>query len=165
MYIYIIIKNKLELCEAFVWSAIWGVVSSNELILCSRGNSGSSFPAAGLMRANFIIVFYQIGLSSVFNAYLATTRLIGSNALKWKEIPQINFLQGTPVNWNAFQLTTSCWLRECQECAKLSSRQSVATLKNIKYKIYFDWFNTFLVTTWFHMCYFIAWCLHYYSTM
>ena len=29
-------------------------------------------------------------------------------------------------------------------------------LKNLKYKIYFDLFNTFLVTTWFHMCYFIA---------
>ena len=33
-----------------------------------------------------------------------------------------------------------CW---CQECAKLSSRQSVATLKNLKYKIDFDLFNTF----------------------
>ena len=39
---------------------------------------------------------------------------------------------------------------------KLSSRQRVATLKNLKYKIYFDWFNTFLVTTWFHMCHFIG---------
>uniref|UniRef100_A0A4W5MU75 P2X purinoceptor n=1 Tax=Hucho hucho TaxID=62062 RepID=A0A4W5MU75_9TELE len=36
---------------------------------------------------------------------------------------------------------------ECQECAKLSSRQRVATLKNLKYKIYIDLFNTFLVTT------------------
>ena len=48
------------------------------------------------------------------------------------------------------------WLRECQECAKLSSRQWVATLKNLKYKIFFDLCNTFLVTTWFHMCYFIV---------
>ena len=48
------------------------------------------------------------------------------------------------------------WLRECQECAKLSSRQRVATLKNLKSKIYFDFFNTFLVTTWFDMCYFIV---------
>ena len=48
------------------------------------------------------------------------------------------------------------WLRECQECANLSSRQMVATLKNLKYNIYFDLFNTFLVTTWFHMCYFIV---------
>ena len=48
------------------------------------------------------------------------------------------------------------WLRECQECAKLSSRQSMATLNNLKYKIHFDLFNTFLVTTWFHMCYFIV---------
>jgi hypothetical protein len=31
----------------------------------------------------------------------------------------------------------------CQECAKLSSRQRVATLKNLKYKIYLDLFNTF----------------------
>jgi hypothetical protein len=42
------------------------------------------------------------------------------------------------------------------ECAKMSSRQRVATLKNPKYKIYFDLFNTFLVTTWFHLCYFIV---------
>ena len=30
--------------------------NSNELILCSRGNSGSSLPVAVLMRASFIIV-------------------------------------------------------------------------------------------------------------
>ena len=35
------------------------------------------------------------------------------------------------------------WLRECQECAKLSSSQRVATLKNLKYKLHFDLFNTF----------------------
>ena len=29
--------------EAFIWTAIWGAVNSNERILCSRGNSGSSF--------------------------------------------------------------------------------------------------------------------------
>ena len=57
------------------------------------------------------------------------------------------------------------WLRECQECAKLTSRIRVAALKNLQYKIYFDMFNRFLVTTWFHMCYFLVWCLHYYSTM
>ena len=44
------------------------------------------------------------------------------------------------------------WMRECQEHKNMSSRQRVATLK----KIYFDLFNTFLVTTWFHMCYFIV---------
>jgi hypothetical protein len=44
----------LELCEAFIWAAIWGAVNSNELILCNRGNSGSSFPVAVLMRARFI---------------------------------------------------------------------------------------------------------------
>jgi hypothetical protein len=29
-------------------------------------------------------------------------------------------------------------------------------LKNLKYKIYFDLFNTFLFPKWFHMCYFIV---------
>ena len=48
------------------------------------------------------------------------------------------------------------WLRESQECAKLSPRKSVATLKNLKSKIYFDLFNSFLVATWFHMSYFIG---------
>ena len=45
----------LELCEAFIWAAICGAFNSNELILCSRGNSGSSFPVMVLMRASFII--------------------------------------------------------------------------------------------------------------
>ncbi|CDQ96925.1 unnamed protein product [Oncorhynchus mykiss] len=35
------------------------------------------------------------------------------------------------------------WLRECQQCAKLSSRQRVATLKNLKYEIYFDLLTLF----------------------
>ena len=45
----------LELCEAFIWAAISEAGNSNELILCSRGNSGSSFPVLVLMRASFII--------------------------------------------------------------------------------------------------------------
>ena len=45
----------LELCEAFIWAAISEVGNSYELILCSRGNSGSSFPVAVLTRASFII--------------------------------------------------------------------------------------------------------------
>ena len=44
----------LELCEAVIWAAI--SEAGNELILCSRGNSGSSIPVAVLMRASFIIV-------------------------------------------------------------------------------------------------------------
>ena len=45
-------------------------------------------------------------------------------------------------------------MRECQECAKLSSRQRVATLKNLKYTLIC--LTLSLVTTWFHMCYFIV---------
>ena len=58
----------LALCEAFIWAAIWGV-NSNELILCSRGNSGFYFLVVVLMRASFIIafdVFFQIDLPSCF---------------------------------------------------------------------------------------------------
>ena len=40
----------------FIWAAISEVGNSNELILCCRGNSGSSFPVAVLMRATFILV-------------------------------------------------------------------------------------------------------------
>jgi hypothetical protein len=42
------------------------------------------------------LAFYQIGLSSVYHPYLVTTQLIGSNALRRKEIPQMNFKQGKP---------------------------------------------------------------------
>jgi hypothetical protein len=45
----------LELCEAFIWAAISKAGNSNELILCSRGNSGSSIHVAVLMRASFMI--------------------------------------------------------------------------------------------------------------
>ena len=44
---------------------------------------------------------------SVYHPYLVTTQLIGSNALRRKEITQMYFWQGTPVNWNSFQVTTS----------------------------------------------------------
>ena len=47
-----------ELCEAFIWAAIGGAINSNELILCSRGNSASSFPVAVLMRASVIIALF-----------------------------------------------------------------------------------------------------------
>ena len=43
------------------------------------------------------------------------------------------------------------FLHEAGWDAKLSSWQRVATLKNLKSKIYFDLFNTFLVTTWFNL--------------
>ena len=52
------------------------------------------------------MVFYQIGLSSVYHLYLVTAQLIGSNAIRRKEIAQINFNKA-PVNLNAFQVTTS----------------------------------------------------------
>jgi hypothetical protein len=45
----------LELCEAFIWLAFSEAGNSNELILCSRGNCGSSFPVSVLMRASLII--------------------------------------------------------------------------------------------------------------
>ena len=37
------------------------------------------------------LVFYQIGLSSVYHPYLVTTQLMGSNSLRRKELPQMNF--------------------------------------------------------------------------
>ena len=45
------------------------------------------------------------------------------------------------------------WLRECQECAK-AIKANVSNFE--QYKIYFHLFNTCLVTTWLHMCYFIV---------
>jgi hypothetical protein len=50
---------------------------------------------------------------------------------------------------------------ENDSSAKLSSRQRLATLKNLKYKIYLDLFKTFLVTTWFLMCYLMSSLLFY----
>ena len=39
---------------------LWGAVNSIELILCSRGNSGSSFPVVVLMRVSFIIETFKV---------------------------------------------------------------------------------------------------------
>ena len=39
---------------------------------------------------NMDLVFYQIGLSFVYHPFLVTTQRIGLNALRRKEIPQIN---------------------------------------------------------------------------
>ena len=44
----------LKLCDAFIWAAIRGAVNSTELILCSRDNSGSSFPVAVLVKVSLI---------------------------------------------------------------------------------------------------------------
>ena len=50
------IDMLLELCEAFIWAAISEAGTSNELILCSRGNSDSTIPVEVLVSASFIIV-------------------------------------------------------------------------------------------------------------
>jgi hypothetical protein len=42
------------LLEAFIWTAISEAGNSNELILCSSANSGSSSPLVVVMRASFI---------------------------------------------------------------------------------------------------------------
>ena len=41
-------------------AAIFEAGNSNELILCRRGNSGSSIPVAVLMRASFIIALDSV---------------------------------------------------------------------------------------------------------
>ena len=97
------------------------------------------------------LVFYQV--SSVYHPYLVTTQLIGSNALRRKEITQINrahLLIEMHCRWPPHEAESVP--RVCKAVIK----QRVATLKNLKYKIRFDLFNTFLLFTWFHMCYFIV---------
>ena len=42
----------LELCEAFIWVVISKAGNANVLILCRRGNSGSSFPVMVLLRVS-----------------------------------------------------------------------------------------------------------------
>ena len=44
-----------DLCEAFIWPAISDAGNCNDLMLCTRGNSGSSIPVMVLMRASVII--------------------------------------------------------------------------------------------------------------
>ena len=45
----------LNCVKHLFWAPISESGNSNELVLCSRGKSGSSFPVAVLMRASFII--------------------------------------------------------------------------------------------------------------
>ena len=51
-----------------------------------------------------------------------------------------------------WELLQDCWKSVPHEAAS----PRVATLNNLLTKIYFDLFSTFLVTTLFHMCYFIV---------
>jgi hypothetical protein len=53
------------------------------LTFMSSSNDGLSFILAYLScsRHNMDLVFYQIGLSSIYHPYLVTTQLIGSNTL------------------------------------------------------------------------------------
>ena len=60
----------------------------------------------------------------------------------WDELDcRVKEKQSTSAQ-HMWELLQDCWKIIPQECAKLS-RQSVATLKNPKYKIYLDLFNTF----------------------
>ena len=75
-----------------------------------------------------------------------------SRTAEWKKSSHPAYV-GTPSRllenhsrWN--------WLRECQECAMLSSRQRMAILKSLKF--IFVCVTLVFVTTWFHMCYFIV---------
>jgi hypothetical protein len=47
--------------------------------------------------------------------------------------------------WELLQDCWKSWLKECQECAKLSSKKNVATLKNLKSK--YIWIKKKHVTT------------------
>jgi hypothetical protein len=90
------------------WNCTWRNFQSSWhfpywLTFMSSSNDGLSFLFAYLRCSchNMELVFYQIALSFVYHSYLVTT--IGSKAIRRK---------GTPVNCNAFQLTTSwIWLR------------------------------------------------------
>ena len=57
------------------------------------GFEESSFPVAVLMRASFITALDVFcDCTSVYHRYLVTTQLIGSSALRRKEIPQMYIL-------------------------------------------------------------------------
>jgi hypothetical protein len=74
----------LELCETFIWAAISEAGNSNELILCSRGNSGSSLSVAVFMRAGFIIAldgFCDCTLK-ILSKFLKFSRLTDLHVLK-----------------------------------------------------------------------------------
>ena len=56
-----------------------------------------------------------------------------------------------------WELLQDCWKSIQVKLVERNPRVCKAVIKkNLKSKIYFDLFNTFLVTTWFHICYFIV---------
>ena len=105
---------------------------------------------------------HLVGLSFVFqqdNDPKHTSRLCKSYLTRRRVMeccirsPDLNQSEGEAANkCSAYVRTPSrllekhsrcSWLRKCQECGKLSSRQRVATLKNLKYKIDFELFKLF----------------------
>ena len=91
------------------------------------------------------LVFYQIGLSSVYHPYLVTTQLIGSNTLRSKEIHE--FIPGDYLMKLVERMP-----RVCKGVIKAKGGYFEES------QIYFDLFNTPLVTTRFRMSYFIKQC-------
>ena len=89
-----------------------------------------------------------------------------STQLRWFRMSQtVEVKEKQPTSaQHMWKLLQDCWKRMPRVCKAVKAKGGY--FKNLKYKIYFDLFNTFLVTTWFHMCVIsLFWCLHYYSTM
>ena len=65
------------------------------------------------------------------------TRSVTSRVAKGSNKPFPLWWKKQPTSaqhmWELIQDCWKSWLRKCQECAKLSSRQRVATLKTLKY--------------------------------
>ena len=95
---------EITLGIPFLWQSSWEEMPSLRLMVCATALEETlkvlvtfhiDWPSClclfDLSFHNMDLVFCQIGLSSVYQPYLVTTKLIGSNALRRKEIPQMNF--------------------------------------------------------------------------
>ena len=75
-------------------------------------------------------IFLYLLLNYIYNRLTTSSQLTSSSG--------VSLIPGLCVHISLSLLLSLCqcvrvWLRECQECAKLSSRQRVAALKNLKH--------------------------------
>jgi hypothetical protein len=88
-------------------------------------------------------------------------RRVMEGCIRWPGLhnpPTSTKLRWFGISWisaqHMWEFLQDCWKSIPGEASWENAK--CGYLKNLKNKIYFDLFNHFLFTTWFHMCYFIV---------
>ena len=149
-----------------LWSIYLEAGNSNELILCNRGNSGSSFPVVVLMRASFIIA-----LDGFLTALKETFKVLDILQIDWPSCLKVRMnCHLSLLIWAVLAIIWTIWIIWTLLHIGLTSLYLPyhVTTQLIGSNT-FDLFNTFWLLHDYMIVYMIVFsyfgCLHYYSTI